>query len=44
MTNGSISITEDGEIAAIGEELGLTRPEVLSIRARWREHLGVLRK
>jgi len=42
--DGTVSTTEDGEIAAIGEELGFTRPEVLSVRARWREHLGVLRK
>ena len=41
--DGSISTTEDHEIGAIGEELGFSRSEVMSVRSSWREHLGVLR-
>ena len=42
--DGIVSNMEDSEIAAIGEELGFSRPEVIGVRARWRDHLGVLRK
>jgi uncharacterized tellurite resistance protein B-like protein len=40
----TISTVEDHEIAAIGEELGFARAEVIAVRARWRDHLGVLKK
>lgn len=42
--DGTISAPESAEIAAIGEELGFTRPEVNAIRATWREHLSELRR
>lgn len=41
--DGTISAPESREIAAIGEELGFTRPEINGVRARWREHLSELR-
>jgi uncharacterized tellurite resistance protein B-like protein len=40
--DGSISSLETGEIDAIGEELGFTRPEVLALRSAWRDRLSVL--
>jgi uncharacterized tellurite resistance protein B-like protein len=40
--DGSISSVETGEIDAIGEELGFTRPEVLALRSAWRDRLSVL--
>ena len=42
--DGTISAPESREIAAIGEELGFTRPEVNAVRAGWREHLSELRE
>lgn len=42
--DGTISTTESGEISAIGEELGFTRPEVMGIRSAWKEKLAELRK
>ncbi len=41
--DGSISNTEDSEIASIADELGFSRPETSAIRASFREHLAVLR-
>jgi uncharacterized tellurite resistance protein B-like protein len=40
--DGSISATENAEISAIADELGLERSEVAEIRAGYREKLGVL--
>lgn len=40
--DGTISAPESAEIAAIGEELGFTRAEINSLRARYREHLTQL--
>lgn len=42
--DGTISGEESAEIAKIGEELGFTRAESNSLRARYREQLGVLRR
>ena len=39
----SISGTESAEIAAVGEELGFTRPEVLAVRAEFRQWLSELK-
>jgi uncharacterized tellurite resistance protein B-like protein len=39
----TISDAESQQILAIGEELGFTRAEVLSLRAAWREKISVLR-
>ena len=38
--DGTISGEESAEIRSIGEELGFTRAEVNSLRARYREHLA----
>lgn len=41
--DGTISGEETNEIAAIGHELGFTRPEINSIRAEYRDKIGALR-
>jgi uncharacterized tellurite resistance protein B-like protein len=41
--DGTISAAESAEIAAIGDELGFTRPELSSLRAAHRELLSELR-
>ncbi|MDD9828230.1 MAG: TerB family tellurite resistance protein [Deltaproteobacteria bacterium] len=38
--DGTISSPESAEIAAIGEELGFTRPEINALRSRWRGKLA----
>jgi len=38
--DGAISTPESAEIAAIGEELGFTRPEINALRSRWRGKLA----
>jgi uncharacterized tellurite resistance protein B-like protein len=38
--DGSISSAESAEIAAIGEELGFTRPEINALRSRFRDKLS----
>lgn len=40
--DGVITSAETAEVIAIGEELGFTRPEVLSLRTAWREHVAEL--
>lgn len=40
--DGSVSSTENDEIRAIGDELGLSRGEVAAVRARYRDKLAVL--
>ena len=40
--DGSISATENAEINAIGDELGMDRQELAALRASWRDKLGVL--
>jgi uncharacterized tellurite resistance protein B-like protein len=42
--DGTVTTVEDTEIAAIGEELGFTRSEVMAVRSRWRDHLAVFQK
>lgn len=41
--DGTISSEEAAAIAAIGEELGFTRAEVIAFRSAWRDRLSVLR-
>lgn len=41
--DGTISGAEGNEILSIAEELGFTRPEALSLRARYRDKLSVLK-
>lgn len=41
--DGTISAAESSEIDRIGEELGLSRPEVLAVRATWNDKLSALR-
>lgn len=38
--DGSISTVESAEIAAIGEELGFTRPEINALRSAYRDQLA----
>ncbi len=38
--DGTISTSENSEISAIGEELGLERGVVLALRSGWKEHLA----
>jgi uncharacterized tellurite resistance protein B-like protein len=38
--DGTISTTENAEVVAIGEELGLDRSEVVALRSGWKEHLA----
>jgi uncharacterized tellurite resistance protein B-like protein len=38
--DGTISTIESSEIAAIGDELGFTRPEINSLRSRYRDQLA----
>jgi uncharacterized tellurite resistance protein B-like protein len=38
--DGTISAEESAEIAAIGEELGFTRPEINSLRSSYRDKLS----
>ena len=40
--DGTISTTENNEINAIADELGLTRSDVADLRSRYRDKLGVL--
>jgi len=40
----SISNVEDGEITAIGLELGFAREEIAAVRAGWRDRLAVLKE
>ena len=40
----SVTTLESTEIAKVADELGLTPPEVVSIRTRYRDKLAVLRK
>jgi uncharacterized tellurite resistance protein B-like protein len=40
----TVTTLESGEIAAVAEELGLTQADVASVRTRYRDKLGVLRK
>jgi uncharacterized tellurite resistance protein B-like protein len=42
--DGSISGVEGGEIGAIAEELGFTRPEANALRAEFRDKLSVLQQ
>ena len=42
--DGSITSEEAATIAAIGEELGFTRAEVVAFRSAWRDRLSVLRR
>lgn len=39
-----ISVAEDNEIRQIASELGLSHPELVEVRSRYRDHLSVLRK
>ncbi len=39
-----ISVAEDNVIRQVASELGLSHPEVIRVRSRFREHLSVLRK
>ena len=39
-SDGTISGVESSEIAAIGEELGFTRPEINAVRSQYRDHLS----
>jgi uncharacterized tellurite resistance protein B-like protein len=41
--DGSVSSTENAEIAAIADELGLSAAELAAIRSGWRDKLAVLR-
>ncbi len=41
--DGTISGAESGEIAAIAEELGFTRPELNGLRAQYRDQLSELK-
>jgi hypothetical protein len=43
-SDGTIATVESAEIAAIGEELGFTRPEINALRSRYRDKLAELRK
>jgi len=43
-SNGTISAEESSEIAAIGEELGFTRPEINSLRSAYRDKLSEFQK
>ena len=38
--DGTIATEESAEIAAIGEELGFTRPEINSLRSAYRDKLA----
>jgi uncharacterized tellurite resistance protein B-like protein len=38
--DGTISSVESAELAAIGEELGFTRPEIMGTRAAWKKVLA----
>lgn len=40
----TVTTLESGEIAAVAEELGLTQSDIASVRSRYRDKLGVLRK
>jgi hypothetical protein len=40
--DGTISTTENNEINAIADELGLARGDVSDLRSRYRDKLGVL--
>jgi uncharacterized tellurite resistance protein B-like protein len=42
-SDGSVSNTENAEISAIADELGLTAAELAAIRSGWRDKLAVLR-
>jgi len=42
--DGTISAAESAEIDRIGEELGLSRPEVLGVRAAWRDRLSTFQR
>ncbi len=41
--DGSVSSTENAEISAIADELGLSAAELAAIRSGWRDKLAVLR-
>ncbi len=41
--DGGISTAEDNEIRTVGEELGLTRPEINAVRASFRDRLDVFK-
>ncbi len=43
-SDGTIATVESAEIAAIGEELGFTRPEINALRAPYRDKLAELQK
>jgi uncharacterized tellurite resistance protein B-like protein len=42
--DGTIETVESAEIAAIGEEIGFTRPEINALRAAYRERLAEFKK
>jgi uncharacterized tellurite resistance protein B-like protein len=42
--DGTIATVESAEIAAIGEELGFTRPEINALRSRHRDRLAEFQK
>jgi uncharacterized tellurite resistance protein B-like protein len=42
--DGTIETVESAEIAAIGEEIGFTRPEINALRSHYRERLAEFRK
>lgn len=42
--DGTISTAESSEVSAIGEELGFTRPEVMGLRAAWKDKLAEFQK